>query len=92
MDVKRKAYDIRTWKKHLLLDISSTNIDTAVPSLYRCVETRSTEVFWLVSQPLPHLRFNFFFNSKTPVDKMAISRPSCEQLYATNAGHSRRAV
>jgi hypothetical protein len=41
MDVKRKACDIRTWEKHLFLDISSTNIDTLVPSLYQCVETRS---------------------------------------------------
>jgi hypothetical protein len=32
-------------KKHLFLDISSTNIDTLVPSLYQCVETRSIEVF-----------------------------------------------
>jgi hypothetical protein len=27
------------------LDISSTNIDTIVPSLYQCVETLSIEVF-----------------------------------------------
>jgi hypothetical protein len=45
MDIKRNANDIRTWKKHLFLDISSTNIDTLVPSLYQCVETRSIEVF-----------------------------------------------
>jgi hypothetical protein len=45
MDVKRKACDIRTWKKHLFLDTSSTDIDTLVPSLYLCVETRSIEVF-----------------------------------------------
>jgi hypothetical protein len=41
MDIKRKICDIRTWKKHLLLDISSTNIDTLVPSLYQRVETRN---------------------------------------------------
>jgi hypothetical protein len=45
MDMKRKTYDIRTWEKHLFLDVSSTNIDTHVPSLYQCVETRSIEVF-----------------------------------------------
>jgi hypothetical protein len=28
MDIKRKTCDIQTWKKHLFLDISSTNIDT----------------------------------------------------------------
>jgi hypothetical protein len=37
--------------------ITSTNIDTLIPSLYQCIETRSIEVFWLLSQPLPHLRF-----------------------------------
>jgi hypothetical protein len=45
MDVKRKTRDIPTWTKHLFLDISSTNIDTLVPSLYQCVETRGIEVF-----------------------------------------------
>jgi hypothetical protein len=51
-------------KKHLFLYISSTNIDTLVPSLYQCVETRSVEVFWTVVsatsatpfQPLRHQR------------------------------------
>jgi hypothetical protein len=63
MDVKRKTCDIRTWKKHLFLDISLTNIDTLVPSLYQCVKTRSIEVFWVASatsappfQPLRHQR------------------------------------
>jgi hypothetical protein len=46
MDIKRKICDIRNWgKKHLFLDISSTNTDTLVPSLYQYVETHSTEVF-----------------------------------------------
>jgi hypothetical protein len=48
MDIKRKICDIRIWKKN--------STDTLVPSLYQRVETRSTEVFWLISQPLPHLR------------------------------------
>jgi hypothetical protein len=52
-------------KKHLFLDISSTNNDTLVSSLYKCVETRSIKVFWLLSQPLPHLCFNLFVISKT---------------------------
>jgi hypothetical protein len=39
MDIKRKTCDIRTWKKHLFLDISSTNIDTVVLLLYQCVES-----------------------------------------------------
>jgi hypothetical protein len=42
-------------KKHLFLVISSTDTDTLVLSLYQCVETRITGVFWLLSQPLPHL-------------------------------------
>jgi hypothetical protein len=32
-------------EKKIFLDTSSTNIDTLVPSLYQCVETRGTEVF-----------------------------------------------
>jgi hypothetical protein len=51
-------------EKHLFLDISSTNIDTPAPWLYQSVETRSTEVFRLFSQPLPHLRFNLFVISE----------------------------
>jgi hypothetical protein len=60
VDTERKTCDIRTWKKkHMFIDISSTNIDTLVPSLYQCgVETRSIEVFWLLFQPLPNLPFN----------------------------------
>jgi hypothetical protein len=33
-------------KKHLFLDISSTNIYTLVPLHYQCVETRSIEMFF----------------------------------------------
>jgi hypothetical protein len=32
---------VETGKEHLFLDISSTNIDTLVPSLYQCVEISS---------------------------------------------------
>jgi hypothetical protein len=65
IDIKPKTCDIRTWKKkHLFLNISSTNIETLVQSLYQCVKTRSTEVFWLLSQPLPHLCFNLFVISE----------------------------
>jgi hypothetical protein len=35
----------KTGKKHLFLDISSTNVDTFVPSLYQCVKIGSIEVF-----------------------------------------------
>jgi hypothetical protein len=44
MDIKRKASSVRTWKKRLFLDMTSTNVDTLVPSLYQCVETLSTEI------------------------------------------------
>jgi hypothetical protein len=49
----------------LFLDISSTNIDTLVLPLYYYVETRSTETFWLLSQPHSHLSFNLFVISET---------------------------
>jgi hypothetical protein len=80
MDTKRETCDIRTWKKHLFLDISSTNTDTLVPSLYQCVGTRSIEEFWLLSQPLTHIRFNLFVISGTFATKT-------ELLYATNTSH-----
>jgi hypothetical protein len=51
-------------KRHLFLYISSNNIDTILPSLYQCVETRSIEVFRLLSQQLPHFRFSLFVISK----------------------------
>jgi hypothetical protein len=88
--MKRKICDIWTWKKHLFLDISSTNIDTLVSSLCRCVETHSMESFWLLSQPLPHLLFNVFVSSETFATMVAISRPSCEPLYATNTSHHKQ--
>jgi hypothetical protein len=87
-DIKHKTCDIRTWEKHLFLDISTTtNIYTLVPSLYLCVRTRSIEVFWLLSQPLPHL-VGHHLRISNAVDK--ISRPGCEPLYATNTSHSKR--
>jgi hypothetical protein len=46
MDIKRKTCDTGTWKKeHVFLDISSASIDTLVPLIYYCVETRCIEVF-----------------------------------------------
>jgi hypothetical protein len=46
MDIELKQIcDIRTWRKHLFLDISSTNINRLVPPLYQCVETRRIEIF-----------------------------------------------
>jgi hypothetical protein len=48
MDIKRKYMIFEPGKK-LFLDISSTSIDTLVRSLDQCVETRSVEVFSLLS-------------------------------------------
>jgi hypothetical protein len=83
MDIKRKTYDIQTWKKHLLLGTFSTNIDTLVPSLYQCVETRSRSILIVVSatsappfQPLRHQR-----------NVCHVYLPSFEPLYATNTSH-----
>jgi hypothetical protein len=46
MDTKCKTCDryVILEKKTLFLDITSTNVDTHVPSLYQCVETHSIEV------------------------------------------------
>jgi hypothetical protein len=60
IDIKPKTCDIRTWKKLFISRHILTNIDTFVPWLYQCFETRSIEVFWLLSQALSHLRFNHF--------------------------------
>jgi hypothetical protein len=70
MYMKRKTCHIRTWGKQLFLDISSTNIDTLVPSLNHYVETRSTQVSGMLSQPLPHLRLNLFVISETFATKL----------------------
>jgi hypothetical protein len=59
----------QTWQsnlgKHLFLDISSTNTDSFLRPLYQSVETRSIEVLWLLSQPLPLLRSILFVISET---------------------------
>jgi hypothetical protein len=84
MDIKRKTCVITTWEKHLFLDISSTNNDTLIPSVYQCVETRSIKVFLLLSQPFQHLCFNLFVLREIFATKVTISLLSCEPLYATN--------
>jgi hypothetical protein len=45
MDMKCNTCDIQTLKKHLLLNLSSTDIDKLVPLLYKCIETQHIEVF-----------------------------------------------
>jgi hypothetical protein len=84
MDIKRKTCDIRTWKKHLFLDISSTNIDTLVSSLYQCVETRSMEKSFDCC--LSHFRTSV---STSPSSAKSFP-PSCEPLYAANTSHRKQ--
>jgi hypothetical protein len=74
--VSKSHMDI-IWKKHLFLDISSTNIDTLVPLFYQCVETRSIEVFWLLSRPLLHLVGHRLRLSNV---SQRISRPSYDRF------------
>jgi hypothetical protein len=78
--MKHKTCNIRKWEKHLFHDIVSTNTETLVPSLYPCVETWSIEIFWLLSQPLPHL-------CSTSLSSAKCLPASCEPLYATNTSH-----
>jgi hypothetical protein len=68
------------------IDISSTNPDTLVKSLYQCFEPHSLEIFWLLSPPLVrcHLRFSNALER--------ISRPSCDTLYSTNTSHRKKEV
>jgi hypothetical protein len=81
MDIDRKTCAIRTWRKSLFLDISSTNIDIIVPSLYQYVETRSLLILVsaISATPFHHLRLSNVLER--------ISRPSCESLYATDTSH-----
>jgi hypothetical protein len=73
-DIKSKTCDILTWKNKLFLDISSTNTDKIVPSLYQCFETRRIKVFWLLSQLFPQPPFHHLRLSKV---LERTSRPSC---------------
>jgi hypothetical protein len=82
-NIKRKTYDFRTWKDINFSTYPSTNIDTPVPSLYQCVETRSIEVFCDLSQPLPHLYFNLHFIRETFATEMGA-------LYAANTSQNKQ--
>jgi hypothetical protein len=84
--MKRKTCIIRTWKKHLYLNIS-TNIDTLVPSLHQCVKIRSIEIFLLLSQPLPHLRFIDFRTSLREFFDPLMNRFTWQTLSTVNRTH-----
>jgi hypothetical protein len=58
MDIKHK----NTWYSNLRITFTSRYIPHqhwyTLPELYKFVEISSIEIFWLLSQPLTHLRFN----------------------------------
>jgi hypothetical protein len=57
--------------------------------LYQRVETRSMEVFWLLSQPLPRPRFNFFVITETFAMFLdpAVNRFTRQTLPTVNTKH-----
>jgi hypothetical protein len=67
--------------------ISRHILRTLVPSLYQGVETRSIEVFWLLSRPHPHL-VRHHLRLSDVLER--ISRPRCEPLYATNTSQRKQ--
>jgi hypothetical protein len=87
MDIKRKTYDIWTWKKHLFLEISSTNTDTPVPSLYQCTKTCCMLSFLTVVSANSTLLFHHLQLLNV---LGRISQHSCEPLYVTNTFHSKQ--
>jgi hypothetical protein len=58
--------------------------NTLVPLIYQCVETRSIEDFWLLSQPLPQL-VRHHLRLLNVLER--ISWHSYEPLYMTNTSH-----
>jgi hypothetical protein len=86
MDVKRKNVILETEtkkKKHLFLDISST-CPIALPVRR---ETRRVEIFWLLSQPLPHL-VRHHLRLSNILER--ISGRSCELIYATDTSQRKQ--
>jgi hypothetical protein len=81
MDIKHIIFEPE--EKHLFLDLSSTNIDTLVPSLYQCAETRSIEVFDCC---LNNFRTSVSTSASSAKFMQRFS-PSCETFYATNTSH-----
>jgi hypothetical protein len=85
MYIKRRTCDIRTWKKHLILDISSANIDTHVPSLYQCVDTGSIRAFFLTL---------ISATTALPFQALSHQRNIChfiyEPLYVTNTSQRKQ--
>jgi hypothetical protein len=83
MDTKPKICDTRTWKKLFISRHIHYQHDTLVPSLYQCVEIRSIEVSWRLSQPFPRLVGQHLRISNV-LDRFLAS---CEPLYVTYTSH-----
>jgi hypothetical protein len=73
------------WEKERLFpDISSTNIDILVPSLYDCVETRNVEVFSVLSQPHAQLYLKISSSAKR---LLPVNRFTRQTLPTVNRKH-----
>jgi hypothetical protein len=70
IDIIRKTCDIRTWKKIMSRHILHQHWYTCTIVLPVRRNPRNIEVFWMLSQPLPHLRFNVFVISETTVTQL----------------------
>jgi hypothetical protein len=83
MDIKHKTCDIRICKKYLFLDMSTTNINTLLPSLYQCIETCSIEIFWCC---LSH--FCTSISTSSVISETFAAK--AEWLYTTNTSHHKQ--
>jgi hypothetical protein len=78
MDMKRKTCGIPTWKKHLFLDIYSTNIDSPIPIPLRRIP-QLTSFLTIVSA-----------TSTPPFQPFRQQQNICHQdgtIYAINSSH-----
>jgi hypothetical protein len=59
MAITHTIREILTWKNIYFSTYSPPTLKTLVPLLYQCAETHSTDVSYLLSQPLPHPKMVF---------------------------------
>jgi hypothetical protein len=85
MDIKRKTVIFEPRKEHLFLDISSTNIDTLIPSLYQCIKTHKKK-----KTPLDCSLTHFRTSVSTSSSSAKRLPPVCEPLYTTNSSHRKQ--
>jgi hypothetical protein len=65
MDIKRKTYDNRTWKNIYFSTYPPSTLIHLSHRFTSASKPAAQKSFWLLSQPLPHLRFNLFVISET---------------------------